>query len=279
MKKISIKYLLLSVLAIFVLLSYLLHPPAYIPDTFAQSPCGTSNQIKATGLVATPKITGSFVTSSGACVVNPRAGFAPFKIPSYADFKSLYYDQSKANKAPPINASITDATQTSLDNATQDTVYYVSGTSLNGNLTLSGNPSTTTTPSPTLVVFVDGNLNINENYTYGSPTTGTVFIVKGDVNIAPSPAVLTINAVIISAGTIFTSGAGCLLPPPATSGTDSQLTVTGSLISLTDTKPPKFCRKLADNTQPAEKINHQVKYVVILRNLMSDTLQRWSEIP
>lgn len=49
---------------------------------------------RATGLVSTPSLTGSFPTS-GAAVIDPKAAFAPFKIPTFDDLKSLYYDQKK----------------------------------------------------------------------------------------------------------------------------------------------------------------------------------------
>ena len=169
---------------------------------------------------------------------------------------------------------------------------------IEGNLTVSGNNSGTQSG----VVFVDGNLTFTGNYCYGatgattgagdncssasspSGTIGAVFIVRGDLNIAPS--VTRIDAVLISEGIIYTAGAGCSLPAPATPGTNSQLVINGSLISLK--QPPitdpnasyiRFCRKLSNNTLAAEIINHQPKYVVILRHLLSDTLQRWSEIP
>lgn len=165
-----------------------------------------------------------------------------------------------------------------------DFIYHVAG-----NLNIEGNND----GDGTGVVFVDGNLNFNGNYCYGATgatATGTaddcsaatspagligaVYIVKGDINIASN--VTRIDAVLIAEGTIYTEGAECSKSsPPA----GSPLTINGSLISLNPLKPPVFCRTLLDNSQPAEKINHQVKYLVILRNLISDTYQKWSEIP
>lgn len=147
-----------------------------------------------------------------------------------------------------------------------DHIYHITG-----NLNISGNQTGTQTG----VVFVDGNLNFTSDYTYGTNSTGAVFVVKGNINIASN--VIRVDAVLISEGTIYTAAAA-----DATCATSSvssnQLTINGSLVSLNPDKPIKFCRDLTDDTQPAEKINHQVKYSVILRDLYSDTLQKWSEI-
>lgn len=124
------------------------------------------------------------------------------------------------------------------------------------------------------VVFTAGNLLISQN-NIGSTQEGLVFVVKGNVNIHKD--VTRIDAVIISEGTICTAydGTACLDGKTIT----PQLTINGSLIALNGSAPIQFRRALTDNSQPAEKINHQVKYLVILRDLLSDTYQKWSEIP
>lgn len=163
-----------------------------------------------------------------------------------------------------------DKTETDIPlTGTTDHIYAISG-KLDISNNISGNQ--------TGVIFVDGNLTINPSnnkLTHGSATSGLVFVVKEDVYIDTS--VTQVDAVIIAEGTIYTAaspGHSC-----ATSAvTASTLTINGSLISLNPDKPIKFCRKLSDNSQPAEVINHQVKYLVILRDLLSDTYQKWSEI-
>lgn len=147
----------------------------------------------------------------------------------------------------------------------------------------------------TMVIFVSGNLIINSDIKHVNgagnedPNSGVVFVVKGNVNIAT--AVTQVNAVIIAEGVICTAfdGTNCLDGTTTT----PKLTINGSIVSLnppaatpdprcaptvTAACPLKFVRSLADNTTAAEVINYQPKYLVILRDLFSDTLQRWSEV-
>lgn len=183
---------------------------------------------------------------------------------------------------PPLTGEVTSSDPNSnLSFAgSTDHIYNI-----NGNLTLNGNIAGNAAQDRTGVIFVNGTLNINANYTYGSNTSGTVFVVKGNVNINQS--VTRIDAVIISEGIIYTAGGGC-----ATNSVTEKspgvpieaLTINGSIISLNQdpaltTPAIKFCRTLLNNSLPAEKINHQVKYLVILKDLISDTWQKWSEIP
>lgn len=143
-------------------------------------------------------------------------------------------------------------------------IYNVSG-----DLILDGN----ITVNETGIILVDGNLSINTNLTHDNKNAGLVFVVKGDIIIAPS--LTRIDAVMISSGTIYTAGAGCEINSVAST---ESLIINGSLISLDSQKPIRFCRTMLDNNQPAEKINQQPKYLVILRDLYSDTLEKWSEI-
>lgn len=264
--------------ALFILLLFLYHLPSSSTPTAAQSTsdCGTSTKLKSEGLVSTPAITGNFATGpAGACVVDPKAAFAPYKVPGFDDLKSLYYTQAK----PPVRKDQISGSPSQGDftsRFTQNDVILVNGDLPNLNYTGTTKPS---------VVFVEGNLTIGSNITYGDANSGLVLVVKGNVNI--DQTVTQIDAVIISEGLICTaySGSACLDGTIVT----PRLIINGSLISInqTDQCPPtgsncpiKFRRNLVDNTiLPAEQINHQVKYLVILRNLLSDTLQRWSEIP
>lgn len=262
------KFLIISFsIVVFAFISLLLTTYYQLPTIHAQVPAGCatpppSSFPRVGGLVTTPNIdsTSKFYTSpEGRCIVSSQTPFVPYKIPTYADLKSLYYDQSKstAKKTTPI---------TSLPASfTVDGIYVTSG-----DLTINSSP----TGGGTQIVFVEGNLIFSDNYTYGSRSSGTVFVVKGNVNINQS--VKQIDAVIISSGTICTAynGISC----PTSNVIASQLTINGSLVSLDSTKPIQFKRNLTDNTQAAEVINHQPKYLVLLRNIFSLTLQKWSEI-
>lgn len=230
------------------------------PAIAVGEPCileSDASKAEATGLASAP-ITGSIkvnVAGQKICVENERAGFVSYKLPTYDDLKSIYYDQSKVSNKNII---------TSLPgNLSGETLYLA-----NGNLDVNSSPG----GGGSVIFFVNGNLNINSIYTNGSPTSGTVFVVKGDINIKDT--VDRIDAVLISQGTIYTAGAGCA----TTNVPANQLLVNGSLISLNSANPIKFCRKLTDNTLPAEKIHYEPKYLVILKDIFSDTYQKWSEI-
>lgn len=70
-------------------------PPPPPPPPGPTSSCG-SGIAKAEGLVTTPALpSGSNFNTSGACIIDPKAAFAPFKIPSFDELKSIYYDQKK----------------------------------------------------------------------------------------------------------------------------------------------------------------------------------------
>ncbi|MDD5147691.1 MAG: hypothetical protein PHV63_04055 [Candidatus Daviesbacteria bacterium] len=147
-----------------------------------------------------------------------------------------------------------------------DKLYHITG-----DLTIESNM----TVGKTGVIFIDGNLSINTNLTHTSSNAGLVLAAKGDVTINPS--VTRIDAVIISSGKIYTAGSGCNHGSPVTA---SQLIINGSLISLDSNKNIEFCRTLGSNntTTPTEQIIQQPKYLVILRNLFSQTYQKWEEI-
>lgn len=241
--------------------------------TQAQTPnCGGGTPQRAEGLVTTPNLFGKFATTGG-CVTDPKVAFLPFKIPTYGDLKSLYFTQAKTKTAVTKHAELTgDKTEGDVPlTGSTDHIYAIGGS-----LTISNNIA----GNQTGLIFVDKDLNINPSnnkLTHGTKDSGLVFVVGGNVNIDQS--VTQLDAVIIAQGTIYTAGLNC-----ATSNVSAnQLIINGSLISLNEasneTSPIKFCRTLSDNKNPAELINHQVKYLVILKDIFSETSQEWSEIP
>lgn len=181
--------------------------------------------------------------------------------------------EGKANKHPTLTGNKTQA-DIPLDQCGEH-LYHITG-----NLNITGNLS----GAQTGLIFVDGNLSIGPNLpgnrlAFGVNTSGLVFIVKGDVFIDPS--VIQVNAVIISSGTIYTAastGSTCSRSSPVST---NQLIINGSLISINPDKPIQFCRTLPsgqNNTTAAERINAQPKYLVVLRNLLSETYEKWAEI-
>lgn len=247
-----------------------------VSNTQAQESCliNLTKPNAKDGLISAPSIVGFYGT--GVCNQDPSSAFAPYKIPKYADLKSLYFDQSKATTKAVITGNADDELlANNLGAPALKNLIHITG-----NLVLNGSVAGTNTA----VVFVGGNLEFISpmtQFSYGDSISGIVFIVQGDVFIDPN--ITTINAVIISSGFIYTAVTSTSSPPSCSNSpavvTDNPLTVNGSLISLDPLKPIRFCRTLKlGNTVASEVVNHQVKYLVILRNLLSDTIQRWSEI-
>lgn len=286
MRKLSFKYFVFGLLAIISFAYYILHTTYYIPPAFATTqscPTQSPNPRVKEGLISASSITRNandpikFSQEKGICVVDDeRASFVSYKIPTYDSLKAQYFDNSTLPPAQKITLT-GDQTQTgpitpiNLSIANTNKVHHITG-----NLTI--NPNVNISVNSTGVIFVDGDLTINTNLTH-SGNVGLVFVVKGNIIVAPS--VIRIDAVLISSGIIRTAGATC----STSAVTASQLVINGSLISIyRDSQQPgqpliKFCRKLADNAQAAEQINQQPKYLVILKDIVADTLQTWSEIP
>lgn len=189
---------------------------------------------------------------------------------------------SGATKHPP--ATFIAGQQISLATGADHIYNFTNDVSITNPSQINGNQ--------TGVIFIKGNLTIgpipgSNKLTHGNNNSGLVFIVKGNVNIHQS--VEEIHAVIIAEGIICTAyddSTSCPTSNVSTiTGTNNpikQLIINGSLISLnqSDTIPIKFMRSrgVLDASEPAEKIVYQPKYLVILRNLVSDTFQKWSEI-
>lgn len=239
---------------------------AAAPGPGGGNPCPiqATNPRVINGLISAPDAGSNFGNSSATCVTGSPATFAPFKILGYNDLKSIYFTQSKASKPAP-----NPNTANTLGAVTDGNIYnYTSATGVS-----TGAVGTPYSYTGTAVVFINGSLSINGNIT-GTADKGLVLVTGGDINI--DAGVTQINAILISGGYIYTKGAGCILSPAP--GTDSRLVINGSLVNLNSSSPIRFCRRLADNSQAAELINNEPKYLVILRNLYADTLQKWSEI-
>lgn len=243
---------------------FLLLPVAYSLSTIKAQNCQSylPNQSGVqNGLISTPSLSGKFGNTSTACVTNlPGAAIPSYNLTDqqYFSLKSRYYTQSKQPKSTTLPAGLAFGT---------DGLYNVTS------LTVSATP----TGSGTEVIFIDGDLHINSNITYHT-TDGNgslVLVVGGSIYIAPS--ITQIDAVLIGQGNIYTA---CSLSPCGAASSvqvSSPLVVNGNIISL-DTLSNKivFERNLFDtvngNDVPAEQVNLQAKYLLLLKSLMSQTL-------
>src|SRR5688572_5324993 len=80
--------LLLNILAISY---FLLNPTKH--SSAQSSPCQTNDRNQ--GLISGLNVSGYFGNLSGQCVLDPKAAYAVFKVPSYESLKSIYFTQSK----------------------------------------------------------------------------------------------------------------------------------------------------------------------------------------
>lgn len=132
------------------------------------------------------------------------------------------------------------------------------------------------------VIFIDGDLNITKNLKINAPSKALVFITGGNINIGSN--VTQADGVFISFGTICTAfeNGSC---PSSSVITNNALTVHGSLISLKDPKNGnddealKLKRSLVDNSQPAELVNFEPRYLALLNDLLTSDLQVRFEDP
>ncbi len=139
---------------------------------------------------------------------------------------------------------------------------------IKGDLTLSG---PITAPPKSVVIFVDGKVNINSDFTYGNSSSGVVIVSNQDMNI--NADVRQVDAILVTYGQFCSAYKGS-----ACDTSDKQLVINGSVITLNPAIPPTFSRALQDNSQAAEKFNFQAKYYGLLTNMFTDTVKIYSEI-
>ena len=122
------------------------------------------------------------------------------------------------------------------------------------------------------VIFVNGDLRINSNLNIAS-STGLVFIVSGNITI--NSAVTQVDGVFISYGTFnTTSYNSCGIP---LTETHSQLKINGAVYSFGQAC---FTRNLGKihNSDPAELITYEPKYLVLFRELLGETVTSFKEV-
>lgn len=286
--KINFKLAILLLLAVITVFSF--QAAGNQPQTIQAatgivgSPCAiqTTNP-RAEGLISSPRVSMRFGNSRGQCVISNQTIFN--NIETYDSLKRRYYINAKSDDPTFIKTATLNGDQTTTAialNGPKDYLYHIDGNLTKGptDSFLQNSLENEGEVGKVGVVFVEGNLKIQSNIDY---TGGLVFVVKGNVLIDKS--ITIVNAVIISSGTIYTAVDSSNILNPDSCGSNSitanQLKVDGSLISLDAGKPIIFCRSLAgagNSTTPAEIINQQPKYLVIMRYIFAETTQNWSEI-
>lgn len=206
------------------------------------------------------------LTTQGTCITGDKASVDPgafyVHLDSYDALKSTFFTKSKSPATKNI-LPLGDKTQANLGTISAETLFNVQG-----NLTMGGNPAGT----KTAVIFVDGNLIINSNITYGSTGTyGLVFVVGGDVFISRASTLNQIYGVIIAQGQICTAASGSVCEATFYP-TTTILNINGGLIALDRDKPILFRRQYSTTDSPSEVINFAPKFLVNLRDLMSTNI-------
>ena len=262
---------------IFLSLSLTIYPRSPLAQT--STSCSGTDKYSVTvqtnqGLLtaADNNLISSKFSFNDKCITSNRALIPQFGIPTYLEMRSIFYEQAKTisgkvNKQPKLVGGINH--QQIVFSGNDAHIYWVN----NGDLTIGGGIS----GNPVRLLFIDGNLLINQNITSGNGNAqGLVFIVQGDINIAPT--VTNIDAVLIVYGNFCSGFSAGSCPSPIEA---PKLTIRGSVMYLNpDTSTsPKFVRTRDSvvNNEPAEDLIYDPKYLVILNNIMTRTLSVWTE--
>lgn len=283
-----------------------------IPSAHAQvlCPIDDSASRRADGLVSAQDITSTnFSNPFGSCIDGNTAYIPTYisGIDSYQSFFTKYFEQSlcppgtcdkqvstfNPDLINPVVMGSASLPAIDLNNKQQLlllTKSNVASGTLNVILDNVTNPAFTVTGSTAgvAVVFIDGNLAITSDFLYGKDQAaqGVVFIVSGQINIDSS--VTEVNAVLISNDIICTAcdsngNGNSLYYDGATPGfvPDEVLNIYGSVISINNdpNKAINFHRSLVNNSTTAVEVFHaQPKYLVILKELMSNKVKIWQEL-
>ncbi len=213
-----------------------------------------------------------------SCTFTPSTSAVTVRVRTESANSGAWFDDVTLNagSASPISRTsiikydpvATDVTQSYFNEGGDGRVVTNSVYHLKEDLTISG---PITTEPKTLLIFIDKDLNINTNFTYGNSGSGVVFVVGGNINIDKD--VTRIDGIFITSGTFCsaTENGSC-------DTSDKQLIINGSVVTLNPAVSPRFVRALDDNADPAEKLNFQPKYYGLLANLFTDTVRIYAEI-
>jgi len=254
------------ILTLLILLAFFLYPAYSILHTNLDVSADCLQSPHNEGLISAGKtVSGNTGNVNKICVTGTQAAsYREFKVPSYQNLEDQFYTLSRsgAKKNNPLPSGSSSA-PAGWNGLAGDGIYKQTTTVYLGGVAGTG----------TQVIFIQGDLNITGDINYadplaaGSESSGLVFIVSGNINIAPT--VTKINAVLISSGLICTATSD-FSNSTCNNQTDSQqLVINGSLISINQmplTEPAiRLARSLEVNTNPAEVVNKQPKYLYNLR--------------
>lgn len=282
------KYLLLSAVILILVFAYL----NLTKTTLAAATCPTGSFSE--GLVTGGSLS-NVSAVKGNCISGNEVVYDVSDLPSYQTLKKNYYEKARANgflvrkpisgPADETRIDSNDAKTPPAEPLTESVIFNVTG-----DLNINNNFANT---QNTKLIFVDGNLNIGDpnnasnpfstgaDFVYDNPQGGVIFIVQGSINI--NSRIVKLDAVLISSGvkpdksnttyTICTSYDGNCMSLSQNKVTD-RLVVNGSLISLNPEIAITFSRNNPNTTNvPAELVNQQPKFLVILKDLLTSTLE------
>lgn len=251
----------------------------WVSKVNAQTVCNPADRNQ--GLVSGIGLSGTFGNPNGQCVIDAKAAYARFKVPNYDELKSVFFTQNKSVASQTLNTTSTPGC-TGGNTIFLKNLVFSNKTVVNvqcnythiADTDPTNGPFATVGTSQTVVIFADNHLYIDTDLNYGGDNYGVVIIAKGDIYIAPT--VTKINAILVNQGAIYTTNNGSnftsLVP------NSLQLVINGSLISLGQGNGTRvyFNRSLTDNNIPAEIVNYQPKFLVLLRGLLTQsyTIQR-----
>jgi hypothetical protein len=232
------------------------------------------------GLVSSVGLNGTFGNPTGQCVIDQKAAYVNFKVPNYNELKSVFFTQNSSSIKTVIDSistpGCTGGNTVYLKNLapTGRTIFNVQCNFTHiADTDPTYGPLMTTGTQQTIVIFADNHLYIDTNLDYGGDQYGLVIVAKGDIYIAPT--VTKINAVLVNEGNVVTSYTGGSISDLVANS--QQLVINGSLINLSQSgQRIYFNRSLTDNNIPAEVVNFQPKFLVLLRGMMTQsyTIQR-----
>ncbi|MBI4037219.1 hypothetical protein HY385_02245 [Candidatus Daviesbacteria bacterium] len=273
----SLRLLVIVLLAIAssVYLSNRQSPPTPVKAQAITCPQATGARIELSG-------TGGLLTAedetqapnrfatTDKCIIGSKAAVPQFSIPTFDEMKSLYFDQSKLTSKITIPGPATQGTLQAQFGSGGQKLFFV-----DGDLNIDGNLFPSFKAGDVVAIFVKGNLSLGSNINYTFGNSGILFIVGQDIKILNT--VTAVNAFMATHGQFCSSWDNS---SNSCQTSNQPLTINGSVVSLSadSAKKPQFVRSLVNNSQPAETINYQPKYLVILKGLIARDLSVWNEV-